>query len=646
MFQVLKTWPHIERDPEALRSLNPVPYLSWDLEWNIRDGKPTILGASDGTRTVSVPYEEGKRPFLDLLARRSDTRILGHNVISADLQVAADEGIDIKLENVEDTILWHFLTNMSLCKGTKKSDDEEGEKRGRGFMNLYAACSAHLSVPNWKQCIGDDQCRDEGRPCPKHDVFGYNGNDCYWPLKAFPLMLHRAKLLGVDKLYPLHRDLVAALSKMRARGVYVDVPYVDSLRRTFKSDCENMSKSFPFNPNSPPQVKKYFSGKGIELANAQQATLEEAAEDNDDEELNRLVTYGQLGNGPDRWFAPLKFDYKKTEWEGYVDPSWYIHPNLQVFTSTARLACSNPNLQNIAHRPKKHEKGMDPTLTIQGRIRRSLIAPEDHYLMEADYSNAENRVMLHLAGHSVPDGVDLHSWVAEIAEFKPDDPFCLKEGSPRQAAKTVQHGNFYGEGLSLITVSEYRSSRIQNEISKGVRIAYPDWTFGGQIVTFTGINFARRAFGNASFENRVRANTIIGKLFARFPGVRELQKSISKRVENEKCVRNDFGYVYASYGYPAERIKSALAFTGSNPVAHATKLAILNVMQDSRLDCRLQIHDSLLFYIHKRYQPVEAKKWIKEAMEVDLATERGVLRIPVDVKSGYDGQSWANLVKV
>ena len=644
MFQVLKQWPHVSRVPGDIGLLQPYPHISLDFEWSIRDGKPTILGLSDGTRTVSVPYDEGKKPFQELLSRYPFARILGHNVISADLPVAAGEGITIPLTQVDDTILWHFLTNMSLCKGTKKADDEEGEKRGRGFMNLFAACSSQLAVPNWKQCVGEEQCLAEHRPCPKHDVFGYNGNDCYWPLKAFPFMYQRAKLLGVDKLYPLHRDLVSVLGKMRERGVYVDVPYVDRLREEFKADWERIEKLLPFNPNSPPQIRKFFKERGIDLPDTKQATLEEFAEDNDDVELGRLVEYGQLGNGADRWFAPLTFNYKKNEWEGFVDSNGFIHPNLQVFTSTARLACSNPNLQNISHRPKKHEKGMDPTKTLQGRIRRALVAPEGYYIMEADYSNAENRVMLHLAGHAVPEGIDLHTWVAGIAEFKPDDDFCLKEGSPRQAAKTVQHGNFYGEGLSLITPAEYRSSRIQNEIAKGVRIAYPDWTFNGMIVTFTGINFARRAFGSASFENRVRANTIIGKLFHRFPGVRELQKRISKQVENERCVRNEAGYVYASYGYPAERIKSALAFTGSNPVAHATKLTLTDFHPN--LDPRLQIHDSIFCYVDKRHEPAQAKKWFQECMQVEVATERGPLRIPVDCKHGYGGQSWGELVKI
>jgi hypothetical protein len=644
----MKQWPQVERRPEAILELNPSPYLGADWEWRIRDGKPTILGVSDGTRTVSVPHEEGKPYLLQLMSRRPDIQWVLHNGISADLPVVAQEGIRIPLTQTIDTILYHWLTNMSLAKGTKKSDDDEGERRGRGWMNIFAFCAYYLAVPNWKECVGEEQCTSECRPCPEHFPFDYNGCDSYFPVKAVPGLLHRAKMLGVDKLYPLHRDLVAALSKMREKGVYVDVPYVDKLRDEFAGEYDRIKKQLPFNPDSPSQVKTYFAGKGVELENAQQTTLDEALDDYpDDKELALLCEYGELGNGADRWFAPLKFDYQKNKWKGYVDGSGFIHCNLQPFTSTGRLACSNPNLQNISHRPKKHEVGpdgklKDPERAIFNRIRRALVAPEGYYMAEADFSNAENRVMLHLAGHSVPPGVDLHTWVSEIAEFKPEDPFCVKEGSPRQAAKTVQHGNFYGEGLQLITVAKYRSHQIQMEISRGLRIAYPDWTFDGMIVSFTGINFARRAFGNASFENRIRANTIIGKLFGRFPGVRELQKKISKQIERERCWRNEFGYTLGSYGYPAERIKTALAATGSNPVAHATKLAILNAQKHGMLDCRLQVHDSLLFYFDKAVPHEKAKIWIKEAMEISL-DEVGGLVIPVDVKCGA---TWKDLKKV
>lgn len=631
MFQIQREWPKVERWAGAIERIDPSKPLGLDFEFRIRDGWPTILGVSDGATTVSVPWEEGEGYFRALCDRKPT--FVAHNGLGAELEVMNRVGIPVRPDQFEDTILYHWLTNASLCKASKQTDDGSVLK-GRGFMNLFAFVSTYLAVPNWKACR-EDAC--EG-PCPEHDVFGYNAMDTLYALQAFPHVKRRAQLMGVDRLYPLHRDVTVVLNGMRERGLLVNQEYVDKLRVDFAGACEVMKRELPFNPDSPKQVVEYFKKKGIKLENAQQSTIDEEAETSTDEELLRLQEYGRLGNGPDRWFA--RREWVDKNWEGYVDDDGLIHAYLNFFTSTGRMACSSPNLQNIAHRPKKFES--DSSNTLASRIRRSIVAPDGHYLYEADFSNAENRVMLHLAGHQAPPGVDLHTWVAEIAEFKPEDPFCLKEGSPRQAAKTVQHGNFYLEGLSLITREQYRSTRIQAEVSKGVRIVYPDWTFNGQIVTFTGINFAERAFGSASYENRVRANTIIGKLFGRFPGVRKLQQRLTKQVERDRCIRNEFGYCLALYGRDPEKMKTAAAFTGSNPIAHATKIAMLRAAGHPRVDCRLQIHDSLVFYADQRHDPKLIQSDIREIMQFPLE-EIGGLVIPVDVKYG---SNWADLTKI
>lgn len=638
MFTPLKSWPLVERRAEAIRELRPAPYLSWDLEWSIRNNRPTILGVSDGERTVSAPYEDAKHYFLELLSRFPAARILGHNVVSADLPVADAEGIHISLGQVEDTILWHWLTNMSLCKGTKKADDEEGEKRGRGFMNLFAYCSFYEAVPNWKECVGEEQCLLESRPCPKHDAFGYNGNDCYWPVKAFPKMLQRARMLGVDKLYPLHRDVAHVLAKMRERGVKVDVPYVDKLRGDFERACEETAKTFPFNPDSPKQVVSYFKAKGILLENAQEQTIRDAVEEEDDEELEKLLDYKELGNGPDRWFAPRCFDYDRNTWTGYVDGSGFIHCNLQFFTSTGRLACSNPNLQNVAKRRRDRATGE----SLGKRIRRAIVAPDGYYLYRADLKNAENRVFLHLAGYDSIPNIDFHAHMRDMIGIKEDDPFAISQGNAREAAKTVTHATDYMEGIKLLTPTEFGKPRIQAEIRAGVRVAFPDWRVFGKIVTFTGINLARRAFGAASWENRKKALAVTMKYFAGFPKLRGLQMEITKQVERERCVRPPTGYVLASYGFEEDRLKTAAAMWGSNPVAHVTKYALLNAENHPRLIPVLQIHDEILFYVDKKYEPKEVAKWIRECMEIGTP-ELPKLVIPADPSWG---ENWTDQNKI
>ena len=122
---------HVQRHPAAIASLQPAPYLGLDYEASIRTGQPTVLGLSDGTRTVSVPYEDGKPYFLELLDRFPEAQITGHNIMGYDMEVSAREGIKLRPEIAQDTILWWWLTNMNLSKAGAKTDDGEGEKRGR-----------------------------------------------------------------------------------------------------------------------------------------------------------------------------------------------------------------------------------------------------------------------------------------------------------------------------------------------------------------------------------------------------------------------------------------------------------------------------------------------------------------------------------
>lgn len=540
------TRPTVLRYPSAIDALEPTPYLGWDWEWSIRTGTPTILGVSDGKTTVSVSHDAGFPRLLSLLERYPQTVLVGHNVLQADLQVAASLGWHINPKQVEDTIIRHWLLNLHLCKNSKKADDGEGERRGRGWMNLWAFCSLYTDAPNWKSCTDEELCLEEKRPCPEHDVWGYNGSDAYWPVVALPKALQLSKLRGVDKLYPLHREVSLVLAKMTQDGLRVDVPYVDDLRQEFlqrKQEYWNKETGrglLPFNPDSPKQIQVYFKSKGIELEDTFEETIAAAAETYDLPELDMLVEQKELGDGPDRWFAPREWSYKHNEWEGYVDDSGYIHPSFAFFTSSARLVSSNPNCQNISVRRAE----------VGSKIRRCVIAPEGYWLYESDLSNAENRIFLHLAGYEIPN-IDLHKWVRDTIGLTDDMPFAqkfAKEGksASREASKSLTHGADYGEGLSLISREDLRKPSMLREIAVGARVVFRDWTFldGNReyIVSFTGANLAERAFGNRSYESRKLALEAQEKYFARFPKIRDLQRRITKQIEKERCVRPPNGY--------------------------------------------------------------------------------------------------------
>jgi len=104
-------------------------------------------------------------------------------------------------------------------------------------------------------------------------------------------------------------------------------------------------------------------------------------------------------------------------------------------TATGRLSSTHPNLQNI---PVRTEEGR--------RIREAFTAPEGCYLLMADYSQIELRLLAHLSGDQVlseafRSGKDIHTQTAaEVFGLS------LDEVSPEQrnAAKAINFGIIYG----------------------------------------------------------------------------------------------------------------------------------------------------------------------------------------------------------
>lgn len=675
IYQFQPDYPAVQRDPAAISLIQP-PFLGLDLEWDIHYDKPTILGVSDGSTTVSVPFDEGYPHLQALLAAHQDRFFLaGHNVVRAERPIFSRRGITFPLEKVQDSIIWHYLVNAHLCKAGGKAIGEDGEgsvsRRGPGFMNLGTMCSIHTSLPVWKYCH-EKECH--GVPCPKHDVFGYNGLDALGPVLALPDMQRKAKLLGVDKLYPLHVELNAQFQRMNERGVWVNTDYVDQMRADFREKKLVMwgedqkvpnPTSLPFNPRSHQQVKKFFREKyDLIIPDTEEETIRylvaDTSKDREDQDLVQdeegnfelkadveghpipelvdLLTYKELGSGPDRWFAPKVWSGK--DWDGYVvaQGGGYgtIHPSLNHFTSTGRTACSNPNLQNIEKRRIDRKTGEN----IGKRMRRAIVAPPDHWLYSADYSNGENRVFLYEAGYQIPDDQDLHAWMVQNIGLKDDDPFSILMGGAREASKSVTHAQDYLEGLDLLSPQKLRSSYVQREIKAGARRVFLDWKFRDMVVSFTGSNLAMRAFHSKDWDSRKRALEIGARyLDETFPKLRNVQRAITKQVESG-LIRVPHGYVLRSYDRtPNDMVKTAAAMHGSNPVAHYLKLSLLNLENHPNLTPVLPVHDEHLVYADKRFEPTQVAKWIRDAMIFETPEMPG-FHMPIKVKYGTD---WAKM---
>lgn len=113
-----------------------------------------------------------------------------------------------------------------------------------------------------------------------------------------------------------------------------------------------------------------------------------------------------------------------------------IHSNFnQTVTVTGRISSTEPNLQNI---PIKYEMGK--------QIRKVFVAPEDCFLMDADYSQIELRVLAHISNdenmiQAFKNGEDIHRiTAAQVFNVKEEEVTPLM----RSRAKAINFGIVYG----------------------------------------------------------------------------------------------------------------------------------------------------------------------------------------------------------
>jgi len=264
----------------------------------------------------------------------------------------------------------------------------------------------------------------------------------------------------------------------------------------------------------------------------------------------------------------------------------------QTVTATGRLSSSKPNLQNI------------PIKTEQGRqIRRAFIGEADRYIMSADYSQIELRILAHLSGdeeliQAFEKGIDVHTHTASLV-FDVDESDVTSE--MRANAKTVNFGIVYG-------ISAFGLSR-------------------------------SLAIDPASAQN------FIDSYFERYPRVKIYMED---KIEDAK----ETGYVTTLFNrrryiseintgtvreqQQAGRIAINTPVQGS--AADLIKIAMVDIyreMKKRRLSSAmiLQVHDELVFEVPKK-ELGEMARLLKEKMEGAVK-----LRVPVEVTIKY-GKNW------
>jgi DNA polymerase I-like protein with 3'-5' exonuclease and polymerase domains len=271
-------------------------------------------------------------------------------------------------------------------------------------------------------------------------------------------------------------------------------------------------------------------------------------------------------------------------------------------TVTGRFSYSNPNLQQIPARNKD-----------LGPLIRSLFVPESGCEWGCfDYSQQEPRLVVHYASldqdtsvFAVKDSylteeADFHTVVAKMADI------------PREAAKTINLGLFYGMG----------KAKLQAEL--GVSKEKADSLFK---VYHERVPFVKTLMNSVSnrAQKRGQIRTLLGRL-CRFHLWEPNQFGMHKALPFEQAVQEHGPGIKRAYTY------KALNKLIQGSAADMTKKSMLDLYKEG-IVAHIQIHDELDISVES---PEQAKK-IVEIME-------NAVKLEIPNKVDYEsGKNWGTI---
>jgi len=251
----------------------------------------------------------------------------------------------------------------------------------------------------------------------------------------------KLKEIGIYDLYSdIEIPLIKVLSEMEMSGIKVDAARLKNLSLELDSKikviCEKIYRMVGerFNLDSPKQLSTVLFEK-LKLPQKKKTKTYYSTDMDVLEELSQsydiakyIIDY--------RMLSKLKNTYTDSLLEMINPITKRVHTTFnQTIAATGRLSSSEPNLQNI---PVKGEEGR--------KVRELFIADEGFFLLSADYSQIELRILAHLSGDEImmeafSQNEDIHNLTAQEL-FRVEKKDVTSE--MRRIAKTVNFGIIYG----------------------------------------------------------------------------------------------------------------------------------------------------------------------------------------------------------
>jgi DNA polymerase-1 len=444
--------------PESLdvlaRSLAGTPIFAFDLETDTTDEmQANIVGLSFSSGVGEAYYvpvghlslpsgeEPGRQlPLAAVLNRLrpvlSDPAVgkTGHNA-KYDMMVLARHGVWVEGLRFDSMVAAYLLNPGRRNLGLKEQAFEQ--------LGVIMTPIADL--------IGTGKQQITMARVPIRTAAEYAGADADMTLRLMRQLEPQIRERGLDKLLAdVEVPLIPVLARMELAGIRVDPEFLRHMARDLDEQLKALEANIyaavghQFNINSTRQLGEVLF---TELK------LPPARKNKTGYSVDAEVLEGLRGTHevPDlileyRQLAKLKSTYVDGLLEVINPQDGRVHTSFsQTIASTGRLSSSNPNLQNI---PVRTEVGK--------RIRRAFLADEHAYLLAADYSQIELRILAHITHEpalvqAFEHDEDVHAATAAQL-FKV--PLSEVSRDQRRLAKTVNFAVLYGQsafGLAQVT---------------------------------------------------------------------------------------------------------------------------------------------------------------------------------------------------
>ena len=398
---------------------------------------------------------------------------------------------------------------------------------------------------------------------------------------------------NLDQLYfDVELPLCQVLYGMETEGVFVEAKTLKEIGAEYQEKMDGLANEIygyaghSFNLGSPKQLGQVlFDELELKPGGRKRSTAADVLEKMKDDHpiVADILEY--------RKYAKIVNTYITGLQKYIIDGKIYTTFN-QTATQTGRLSSSEPNLQNISI---KSEEGRE--------IRKAFVAPEGNWLISADYSQIELRMLAHMANEqymiaAFEEGVDIHKRTASVIFGVDPDEVTTDQ---RRIAKTVNFAVIYGQtefGLS----QELKITREQaREFISAYFASYP--------------NIHRFMDGLIEF---CEANGYVETMLHRRREIPEIRdKNFMTREFGKRAAMNA-----PIQGSAADLIKIAMI--------EMDKALKENHLQSKML---LQIHDELIFQV-----PDEEKEQMMELIPkvMDSAMK---LNVPLEASVGC-GRDW------